>query len=256
MIQIVDKSECCGCNACGDVCTHEAITFQTDIEGFWYPVVDKDKCIDCGLCEKVCPIINIDVLKRMILRSLFVMLLNIKYRGCIRFHLWGTFSALADIMYKDNGFVGGAIFNDDFSVRQYISDDKCDLLKLRSSKYLQSNCEGFYRQVREYLKSGDKVLVCGCPCQMAAMRAFLRKDYDNLIIVDFICRAIDSPKAWRKYLDTFDERYESKVIYAKAKSKEYGWRNLTQRSFWRTGSIFMKQKISNLLKLEVLLLVL
>ena len=41
MIQITDKSKCCGCNACGDVCTHKAITFKTDIEGFWYPEVDK-----------------------------------------------------------------------------------------------------------------------------------------------------------------------------------------------------------------------
>ena len=52
MIQILDKSKCCGCNACGDACAHNAITFKTDIEGFWYPVVDKEKCVDCGLCEK------------------------------------------------------------------------------------------------------------------------------------------------------------------------------------------------------------
>ena len=56
MIQIKNKVDCCGCNACGDVCNHQAITFKTDIEGFWYPEVDKDKCTDCHLCEKVCPI--------------------------------------------------------------------------------------------------------------------------------------------------------------------------------------------------------
>ena len=64
MINITDKSECCGCNACGDVCAHNAITFKTDIEGFWYPEIDKDKCTDCGLCEKVCPIVNIEELKK------------------------------------------------------------------------------------------------------------------------------------------------------------------------------------------------
>lgn len=56
MINITNKSECCGCNACGDVCAHDAITFKTDIEGFWYLEADKDKCTDCGLCEKVCPL--------------------------------------------------------------------------------------------------------------------------------------------------------------------------------------------------------
>ena len=58
MVNITDKSKCCGCNACGDVCIHQAIKFHIDVEGFWYPEVDKDKCTDCGLCEKVCPIIN------------------------------------------------------------------------------------------------------------------------------------------------------------------------------------------------------
>lgn len=64
MIQITDKSKCCGCNACGDVCTHKAITFKTDIEGFWYPEVDKNKCTDCGLCEKVCPNLHSEELKK------------------------------------------------------------------------------------------------------------------------------------------------------------------------------------------------
>ena len=58
MIQIVDKSKCCGCNACGDICPKDAITFKIDIEGFWYPEVNMDCCIDCGLCEKVCPILH------------------------------------------------------------------------------------------------------------------------------------------------------------------------------------------------------
>ena len=47
MIHISDKAMCCGCNACGDVCAHDAITFKTDIEGFWYPEVDKSKCNNC-----------------------------------------------------------------------------------------------------------------------------------------------------------------------------------------------------------------
>ena len=64
MIEIKDKRDCCGCNACGDVCAHGAITFKTDQEGFWYPEVDMSKCTDCHLCEKVCPIINAAELKK------------------------------------------------------------------------------------------------------------------------------------------------------------------------------------------------
>jgi acetyltransferase-like isoleucine patch superfamily enzyme/coenzyme F420-reducing hydrogenase beta subunit len=154
----------------------------------------------------------------------------------------GLFSARADVMYKSGGYVGGAVFNEDFSVRQYISNDKKDLPRLRSSKYLQSHLDGFYKQVRDLLRAGEKVLVCGSPCQMAALRSFLRKNYDNLIIADYICRGINSPKVWRKYLDSYEERYGSPVVYAKAKSKEYGWRNLTQKVILANGKHYYETK--------------
>lgn len=236
MIQIRDKKECCGCNACGDACAHGAITFKTDIEGFWYPEVDKDKCVDCGLCEKVCPIINVDKLKKNDFAEPICYAAEHKNIEVVFDSTsGGLFSALADIMYKSGGYVGGAVFNDDFSVRQYISNDRNDLPRLRSSKYLQSSLEGFFKQVRALVKAGEQVLVCGGPCQMAAMRSFLGRDYDNLIIADYICRGINSPKVWRKYLDSFEERYGSKVVYCKAKSKEYGWRNLTQKVILADG---------------------
>lgn len=236
MIHIANKVDCCGCNACGDACTHNAITFKTDIEGFWYPEVDENKCIDCRLCEKVCPIINIDGLKKNDLpQSICYAAEHKNLEVVFDSTSGGLFSALADIMYKDSGYVGGAVFNADFSVRQYISNDRKDLPRLRSSKYLQSSFEGFFIQVRDLLRKGEHVLVCGSPCQMAALRAFLHKDYDNLVIADYICRGINSPKVWRKYLDSFEERYGSEVVYCKAKSKEYGWRNLTQKVILANG---------------------
>lgn len=243
MIQIKDKIDCCGCNACGDVCTHGAITFKTDKEGFWYPEVDASKCTDCGLCEKVCPVINIGELKKNDLpQSVCYAAEHKNLEVVFDSTSGGLFSALADRMYRDKGYVGGAIFNEDFSVREYISNDKTDLPKLRSSKYLQSNAEGFYKEIKGLLVKGEKVLVCGTPCQMAALRAYLRKEYENLIIVDFICRGVNSPKIWRKYLDSFEERYGSKVVYAKAKSKEYGWRNLTQKVVLESGKAYYETR--------------
>jgi acetyltransferase-like isoleucine patch superfamily enzyme/coenzyme F420-reducing hydrogenase beta subunit len=243
MISITDKVQCCGCNACGDACAHDAITFKTDIEGFWYPEVDKDKCTDCGLCEKVCPVLHIKDLKKNDLEQSVCYAAEHKNLEVVFDSTsGGLFSALADIMYKEKGYVGGAVFNEDFSIKHFISNNKKDLPALRSSKYAQSNLSGFYKTVKELLKKGEKVLVCGCPCQMAALRAFLRKDYENLIIADFICRGINSPKVWRKYLDTFEERYGSPVVYAKAKSKEYGWRNLTQKVVLANGKSYYETR--------------
>ena len=239
MIQINDKSKCCGCNACGDICPKDAITFKTDIEGFWYPEINMERCIDCGLCEKVCPELHVNELKKNDYEQP-VTLAAINKNMRIRWDSTsgGAFSALADIMYGQGGYVSGAVYNEDFSVSNFISNNPADLVRLRSSKYLQSNAEGLYRNIRDLLRNGEKVLVCGTPCQMAALRSFLRKDYDNLIIVDFICRGVNSPKVYRKYLDSLERKYGGKVVYVKAKNKELGWRNLTRKIVFDNGKVY------------------
>lgn len=240
MIQVQDKSKCCGCCACVDVCAHQAITLKTDIEGFWYPEIDKNKCVECGLCEKICPELHIDDLKKNDFEKPAHTIAAINKNMSVRWDSTsgGAFSALADVMYAQGGYVSGAVYNEDFSVSNYISNNPEDLIRLRSSKYLQSKAEGLYKQIRDLLRNGEKVLACGTPCQMAALRSFLRKDYENLIIVDFICRGVNSPKVYRKYLDSLEKQYGGKVIYVKAKNKELGWRNLTRKVVFDNGKAY------------------
>lgn len=239
MIDIKDKKDCCGCNACGDICNQGAISFKTDEEGFWYPVVDTALCTDCHLCERVCPILNLEKAKKHGQQYPKV------YGGfhknvTIRFDSTsgGVFSALANHIYKQKGYVSGAVFNDDWSVSNYISNNKRDLSRLRSSKYVQSNAEGLYREIKKLLVAGEKVLACGSPCQMAALRTYLVKDYENLIIVDFLCRATNSPKAYRKYLDYLEETHGGKIISIKAKNKDHGWRSLARKVVFDNGKVY------------------
>lgn len=239
MIQITDKSKCCGCNACGDVCPKDAITFKTDIEGFWYPEVNMERCIDCGLCEKACPELHISELKKNDYEQpVTIAAVNRDMRVRWDSTSGGAFSALADTMYAQGGYVSGAVYNEDFSVSNFISNNPDDLVRLRSSKYLQSNAEELYKNIRDLLRKGEKVLACGTPCQMAALRSFLRKDYDNLIVVDFICRGVNSPKVYRKYLDSLERKFGGKVVYVKAKNKELGWRNLTRKVVFDNGKVY------------------
>lgn len=240
MINIADKAKCCGCCACVDVCAHKAITLKTDIEGFWYPEVNTELCTNCGLCDKTCPELNINQLKKNDYPKPVKTIAAIHKRMDVRWDSTsgGAFSALADAMYEQGGYVSGAIYNEDFSVRNYVSNNPEDLLKLRSSKYLQSKAEGLYAEIRTLLRKGEKVLACGTPCQMAALRSFLRKDYENLIIVDFICRGVNSPKVYRKYLDSLERKHGGKVVYVKAKNKELGWRNLTRKVVFDNGAVY------------------
>ncbi len=230
MISIKNKSDCCGCNACGDICPKRAISFSVDEEGFLYPKVDIGNCIDCGLCEKACPMRHVEELKTENKsmpdcygaehKSIEVVFSSTS---------GGMFSAFAEVMYRQGGYVGGAVHNDDLSASQFLSHDRSDLARLRRSKDLQSDAQGFYKHVKDVLQSGEKVLVCGVPRQMAGLRSFLGRDYPNLIIVDLICLGVNSPKVWKKYIKYIEQKFGSTVVWTENKSKEYGWRNLTQR---------------------------
>ena len=246
MIHITDKVNCCGCNACGDICGKQAISFKTDNEGFWYPEVDKDKCVDCGLCEKVCPIIQADSLKKndFDIPKCFAAQ-NKNLESLFNSTSGSAFAGFAEKVYKDSGYVGGAVFNEDYSVKQFISNDKADLERLRNTKYVQSNSEGFYSEVQRILKEGNKVLVCGLPCQMAALRSFLRKNYENLIIVDMICLGINSPRILPAYLHWKEEQHGSKLVYYKAKNKELGWRQLTTKMVFENGEVEYDKQDTN-----------
>ena len=237
MIEVTDKKNCCGCNACGDVCPKDAISFPVDQEGFWYPQVDKAKCVNCGLCERVCPQLNLAALKSYG-QTATPMAYGCHHKNItIRFNSTsgGVFSALANEMYKRKGYVSGAVFNEDWTVSNFISNDKSDLARLRSSKYVQSSAVGLYKRIKELLLAGEQVLACGAPCQMSALRTFLGKDYENLIVVDFLCRATNSPKAYRKYLDSLEAQFGAKITYVKAKNKEHGWRSLARKVRFANG---------------------
>lgn len=237
MINITDKEQCCGCNACGDICPKQAISFPCDNEGFWYPQVDKSKCVECGLCEKVCPIMNMDKVKSAEKLNPPKVVGGYHKNIAIRFDSTsgGVFSALANAMYKDGGYVSGAIQNSDLTVCNFISNDKSDLARLRGSKYVQSSAMGLYKEIKKLLIAGERVLACGSPCQMGALRSYLGKDYENLIIVDFLCRATNSPKAYRRYMDMLEKQYGGKVVYVKAKNKEHGWHSLARKVVFDNG---------------------
>ena len=246
MIDIKEKKNGCGCNACYDICPKNAITLSTDIEGFWYPRVDIDKCINCGLCERTCPQLHIGALKKN----------DFEYPVCfaaihknieVRFGstTGGLFSALAEQMYREGGYVGGAIYNKDFSVSHFISNNPADLALLRQSKYSQSQTCGIYKEVKRLLMAGEKVLICGTPCQMAALRRFLNKDYENLIIVDFICKSITSPKFYAKYLDYWERKVGSQLVSFKFKDKELGWRSLVKRFDFKNGKTMYSRAQDN-----------
>lgn len=197
-IQIDDKSKCCGCTACKNICPQNAIEMKEDDEGFLYPNVNMDKCVNCGLCKKVCPIINKVPEKKTEQKAYVVNNKDENVRS--QSTSGGAFTAIAEYVIDNNGVVFGAAFDKDFNVEHTYVTTKEDLKKFRGSKYVQSDLKNTFQEVKEFLNKGKIVCFSGTPCQIEGLKKFLGKDYEKLITVDIVCHAVPSPKFWKLYL--------------------------------------------------------
>lgn len=232
MINISDKTKCCGCGACVRICPRGAISMQEDREGFLYPVVDDKKCIKCGLCIKTCPILNSK--KQDFVPKVYAAK-NKDSEVQKQSSSGGMFSILADYVLAQKGVIFGAAFNKNWEVCHRFIDKKEDLDILRRSKYVQSNTLNTFKEVQKFLEEGRQVLYTGTPCQIAGLKSFLGKYYDSLLSVDIICHSIPSPGVWEEFLK---QNYDiSKFIKIDFRDKKYGWNKSKLYFYLKDGKI-------------------
>ena len=198
MIDIKEKHNCCGCSACVLVCPKQCISMSADKEGFLYPQVDGAICIDCGLCDKVCPVINQEE-PREPLAVYAAKNNNEEIR--LKSSSGGIFTLLAEQIIAEGGVVFGARFNESWEVVHDYTETIEGLEPFRGSKYVQSVIGDNFIKAKQFLKDGRKVLFSGTPCQIAGLKKFLRKEYENLLTVEVVCHGVPSPMVWRDYLD-------------------------------------------------------
>ena len=121
-----------------------------------------------------------------------------------------------------------------------VRNNKEELSKLRGSKYVQSNTNYVFKEVRKQLIKEKKVLFSGCPCQIAGLKKFLGKDYENLYTVDFICHGIPSQNTFDRYIEFVEKRYKSKVIEFFFRDKSKGWHTSSVKVTFENGKKYSK----------------
>lgn len=62
-----------------------------------------------------------------------------------------------------------------------------------------------FTEVKQQLDNGKFVMFTGTPCQVEGLQNYLRKPYDNLFTIDFVCRAVPSPLVWEKYREFMEK---------------------------------------------------
>lgn len=215
-------SKCTGCLACMNVCSKDAISSVRDDEGgFVFPSIDREKCIDCKACVNVCPVYSPEKFSNCI-TSWYGRSKNEEYTR--KSSSGGIFRVIADAILDDMGVVYGADF--DFVEKRIVhrSTDEVSIDNLMRSKYSESYSGYLFREVRQNAKKGRKVLFCGTPCQVAGLRKFLKKDYENVVLVDFICGGAASPKCFTEHIQQIEKQYNSVSKAINFRDKTFGWK--------------------------------
>lgn len=236
MINIDNKNNCCGCTACASICAHDAIIMAPDSLGFLYPKANPELCVNCGLCDKVCQFHN-----------KYNRYDNYDSPLAYQFRLpqdeqlkesqsGGAFFAIADKFIADGGVVYGAAFTDTWRVTHQKANDKQTLSALRMSKYVQSDLRGVFRQIKNELRNGVRVLFSGTACQVAGLKAYIPKLLrKNLFSIDIVCHGVPSPKIWEDYLAYLQKTRDSQIVKACFRDKRFGWHGARESFLFENG---------------------
>lgn len=203
------KSECCACTACEHACPVQAITFTPDYEGFMYPSIDSEKCINCGLCERVCPVEHPDYSNSNTPYTYAAMVTDIEQRK--NSSSGGMFYVIASWVLRQGGKVYGATIDRNHQVYHIGIDNENDLELLRGSKYVQSDLRHVFCEIKDELKVGRWIYFVGTGCQVAGLKAYLRKDYGQLVTSDLVCHGVPSQWLFDQHINYLTEQYDGNI---------------------------------------------
>lgn len=245
VINIVKKKNCSGCFTCYNVCPFKCIEMKADEEGFKYPVINQSECRNCGLCVKVCPKIKREEPQNE-LTTIYVGT-NKDQKETFDSSSGGIFVLAAKEVIANGGLVFGAAF-DNLQLKHIAVSNKEDLKKLQKSKYIQSDINDSFKEVKKALKENRQVLFCGTPCQTAGLKKFLGEEDENLIIIDFVCHGVPSQKSFFHYLDyvrdILNENSEIKNI--DFRSKTAGWEKYRMKIEFESGKVYEEERHKDL----------
>lgn len=236
---ICGKNNCVGCGACVSTCPKQCISLKPDDHGFYRAVIDQQACINCEMCKKVCPVLSPSQNQNTEQPRLYEFIAA-DDSTVTNSSSGGAFSVFATEVLNQKGIVVGAAWRDDFSVAHTIIEHEEDLWKIQKSKYLQSYIGDIFKEVKNHLQTKRLVLFAGCPCQIAGLKSYLKKDYKNLILIDILCASAPSAMFFQKYLD--DEYHGNIKKYTfRYKDENQTWNCFTTRADLSDGSSIIKK---------------
>lgn len=218
---VQDKAEkCCGCGLCYVQCPVHAIEMKEDSLGYIYPVIDAKICINCNKCVKNCVFNSQHKYQSPLSTYAGVRIDKEKLENSSS---GGIFAAIAEIVFKENGYVCGAEIDSDFCVRHKIISSYQELNLLLGSKYVQSDISSIFKTIKDALATERPVLFCGTPCQVDAIK-FYTGNPENLFTVELICHGVPNQTMFKSYINLISKKNGDKQIKEfQFRDKRQGW---------------------------------
>lgn len=236
MIQISDKTKCCGCTACASSCPKNCISMQYDEEGFLYPVVDATLCVNCGICEKMCSQLSEHDEERTN---------KVEYFACQNKNenvrkistSGGIFGLLADKVISSGGTVWAAGFDEAAIVVHKEARTSGELIDMYGSKYVQSDLKDTFKKIKQELNASNKaILFVGTPCQVEGLLYYLsNKEKEYLITVDLVCYGVPSSGLYKEWIQSIAEKHGSEVSRIYFRDKKYGYAGVNVKVLLKDG---------------------
>lgn len=248
-MDFLKQDKCTGCMSCYNICTKKCITIETDGEGFYIPVINKKTCVNCGACQRVCPVYS---QKSPINKEMNVAYACYSLDEKLRMESssGGVFGSLARKVISSGGIVFGAGFTSELKVEHFLAHNIQEINNIQKSKYVQSYIGDAYKKATDELKNGKTVMFVGTPCQIAGYVSFLGgnllKYRDKLLLVDFICHGVPSPKIWSTYLKYLEDKYRSKPVSVSFREKKsHGWKKFSMYVEFKNKKHYVKNQFED-----------
>lgn len=192
-------------------------------DGFLYPQIDESLCINCGKCLRVCRFKDTDW-EKSLKETYAAHAVDV---DLVQSASGGVFASLAQAVIAQGGVVYGCamLYEDDKLTPKHICvSEQKDLIKLKGSKYVQSDLGDIYVDIQKKLQDNIIVLFSGTPCQVMGLEAYLQKDYENLYTVEVICHGVPSIKMFHDYMAYVEKMEKKNVVEFKFRDKSQGWK--------------------------------